>query len=307
LDNIEKQQKDFVSQTKLFKRADTLKQNLTDTIDELRKDIKDLDSAKKKIGAIDSELIKVNKTSEDINNKVTKFFTEKRRIDEMERNFNRLVKMSGEVDNKLKGITVTYDTLQEIQIKIRELGDLGKKVQTQYERLDNKNKIIDTTTKGVDKNFKMLEDLEKEIKKVQERILNLPSKVNSLDEDVKYLIENKPKADQAVEQVYKMNDIMVDIEDRTKKLLTARQWLARTETRLETLGKNAQDQLKLLQSLMKDEGHNGKKAKGAPPPDKRQMIVKLSRQGWDPKEISKATNTSMGEVELILELEPKKR
>jgi DNA-directed RNA polymerase specialized sigma24 family protein len=39
--------------------------------------------------------------------------------------------------------------------------------------------------------------------------------------------------------------------------------------------------------------------------DKRETVVKLSHQGWSVVEISRVTQLSRGEVELILELAPK--
>jgi len=195
-----------------------------------------------------------------------------------------------------------------MKIKIRELSELSNEVNARYDRLEKKKEILDTTTAGVDKNFKILEELEKEISNIKVDVETIPPQVVEIAEKVKHLVHNKKDADHVVGQVEKLNDMMTDVEERAKKLNNAREWLARTETRLESIGKNAQDQLKLLQALIKDDGgSNGRKSKGAPKQDKREMIVKLARQGWSPKEISKATKTSLGEVELILELEPKKR
>ncbi|MBN2444486.1 MAG: hypothetical protein JXJ04_24205, partial [Spirochaetales bacterium] len=307
LKDIEKQQQNFVSQTKLFERADSLKITLKNEIEDIRKDILLLDPINKKMKTLEGELIKMNKLSEEMYAKTTRYAAEKRRIDSMEKNFKQLLKISDTIDDKLETVTSSYDTLQEIKIRIRELGELGKEVQAQYERLEKKQEVLDTTTVGVDKSFRILEDLEKEIKRIDTTVEGLSPKMLTIDQEIKYLVENKPKADNAVEQMQKLNDLMSDIEERTQKLNKARDWLARTETRLESINKNAQDQLSMLKALMKEDGTNGKKIKGAPKQDKREMIIKLARQGWLSKEISKATNTSLGEVELILELEPKSR
>ncbi|MBN1697869.1 MAG: hypothetical protein JW881_10185 [Spirochaetales bacterium] len=305
---IQKQKENFVAQTKLFQRADTLKIQLRSDIDELKKDLKTIEPSRKKMNAITVEIVKVNKLADEVTSKANKYFAEKRRLESMEKNFSQLMKVADEIDTKLHDVTAASDAIQEIKLKIRELSEIGKMTESQFTRLEKKKEVIDSTTKGVDKNFRILEELEKEIKRLKESVADIPPKVLTIGQELKYLIENKPKADTAVTQLQKIDDLMNDIENRSSKLMTAREWLARTETRLESIGKNAQDQLKLLQTLMKDEGHNGgAKSRGAPAPDKRQMIIKLSRQGWAPKEIAKATSTSLGEVELILELEPKKR
>jgi DNA-binding NarL/FixJ family response regulator len=85
---------------------------------------------------------------------------------------------------------------------------------------------------------------------------------------------------------------------------TAREWLARTETRLEEISKQSQDQLKLLGDLLKQDSA-AKKTRGAPPIGIRENVVKLAHQGWKVDEIARALHLSRGEVELILELPQK--
>ncbi|MBN2533460.1 MAG: hypothetical protein JXB88_11230 [Spirochaetales bacterium] len=307
LKEIERHQQNFTAQTKIFERADSLKLTLKNELEDIRKDMKILEPVHKKMKILETDLLKMNKLAEDLNSKSSRFNAEKRRIDNMENNFKQLLKISDNIDEKLASATSAYDSLQDIKIKIRELGELGNDVHARYERLEKKKEIIETTTLGVDKNFKLLEDLEKEIKRIEENVKSLPPQVLTLGEEIKFLVKNKTQADEAVEQMNRLNKMMAGIEERTEKLNNARDWLARTETRLESIGKNAQDQLKLLKALIKEDGGNGKNSKGAPRQDKREMIVKLARQGWSSMEISKATNTSVGEIELILELEPKKR
>jgi hypothetical protein len=81
--------------------------------------------------------------------------------------------------------------------------------------------------------------------------------------------------------------------------------MARTETRFEEIGRQAQEQVRLLESIMKVETKKEKGERGAPPLDKRETVIKLSHQGWSVQEISRVTQLSRGEVELILELAPK--
>jgi hypothetical protein len=160
----------------------------------------------------------------------------------------------------------------------------------------------------VENNYRQLDDLEKFVRKIDESVKVFPEKISDISERIKFLALNKEKADAAVDQVTKINELLTDIEERMQKLQVAREWLSKTETRLETIGRSASEQLTLLKTIMKKEqGADGKNEKGAPSYDTRQMIVKLARQGWAVKEIAKASNVSQGEVELILELEPQKR
>ena len=118
------------------------------------------------------------------------------------------------------------------------------------------------------------------------------------------LCEKKETTDQVVDKIAGVDKVLDDIEERTDRLQTAREWLAKTETRLEVVSKQAQDHVKLLENLVKAEVTDRKHESGAPPTNKRNTVIKLARQGWSAQEIARVTKLSMGEVELILEIAP---
>jgi DNA-binding NarL/FixJ family response regulator len=108
-----------------------------------------------------------------------------------------------------------------------------------------------------------------------------------------------------MKQVSQLDDTLADIEARMQELQTAREWLARTETRLEEVGREAQEQVKLLGTLLREDGKSGGKGRagdGAPSVSARETVIKLARQGWKVDEIARQMKVSRGEVELILEL-----
>jgi DNA-binding NarL/FixJ family response regulator len=86
----------------------------------------------------------------------------------------------------------------------------------------------------------------------------------------------------------------------------AREWLAKTETRLEEINTQAREQVKLLGSLLKEGKKDGRDREGAPSMGAREMVTRLAHQGWSVEEIARATKLSRGEVELILEIIPRK-
>ena len=85
----------------------------------------------------------------------------------------------------------------------------------------------------------------------------------------------------------------------------AREWLARAETRFEEINRKAQEQVKLIGTLLKDGEKTAKKGKAASPLEQRDVVTKLAHEGWSIQQISQATKLSRGEVELILELSPR--
>ncbi len=305
LSEIEKKLKEFISQTKIFDRADTLKEALSNDIETMREEIDKLKAQRHDIEAIELELGKTRKLADEVNTKFTRFLSEKRRIDAMEGDFKKLLNISKDIDIKLENVTSSHDTLQEIQARIRSLEDLEKIVESRYERLEKKKDIIDSTIDGIDKNFGALEKLEKGLSSVGNELNEFTEKLANLREQVELLAVNKDKADSVVEAISSIDGILEELETRMAKLQKAREWLARTETRLENIGKQAEEHVRLLESLIKAENSGNGEDRGAPPPDKREMVIKLAHQGWAVKDIAAATKLSRGEVELILEIAPK--
>jgi chromosome segregation ATPase len=300
---IEKKQKSFLSQTKLFERADTLKQNLQVNIDGMKADLTRIDEQAKEIKATEREFSRIRKLGSEVSAKLGKFSSEKRRIDTMEADFKRLMEISESVDIKLDQVTSSDDILQSIQAKIRDLQQSEEDVTQQFERLESKKHVIDVTTAGIDKNFASLQELEKAILTLENEIEPLPNELTTLESRLDTLAGSRQDADVAIEQLGKLDATVADIEERLEQAQTAREWLARTETRLTEINTQAQDQLKLMQSLISDSGSKEKgKSASAPANDVRNMVVRLSHEGWTIEQIAEATKVSRGEVELILEL-----
>jgi DNA repair exonuclease SbcCD ATPase subunit len=303
LADIEEQQKDFLAQTKLFKKADSFKADLERNIGELKKNLTLLEPQRKDMQVIEAEFRNTRAIVEDVSAKLARFQAERKRIEDLEKNFNRLVDLSQTVDGKLDSVTNHHDLLEDIQVKIRQIEEKEEEIESRYVRLEKKKSVLDNTAQGVEKNFRFLSDLEDQVKQTSSTLMGFQPQIEGISGTLELLSAKKEQAETVVDKLERLDSSLGEIEDRMEKLKTAREWLANTETRLESLGKQAQDQVNLLRTLIKAEADSGKE-RGAPPVDKRQTVLKLARLGWKPKEIAQTTQISRGEVELILELAP---
>jgi chromosome segregation ATPase len=305
LGEIDKRVKNFMSQTRIFERADSLKAALEGTIDEMKKETAKLNGERAEITEIEVQLGRTRKIADEVSTKLTRFLSEKRRIDDMDAEFKKIIALSKDVDLKLDTLSASSDALQQIQAKIRQFEEMGKAVDGGFERLEKKKEILSVTSEGVDRNFQRMEGIEKSLQEADRAAETLASKVQELRGEYDLLASNKKDADSAVETVGKLEAIIAELEGRLEKAQSSREWMARTETRFEEIGRQAQEQVRLLESIMKAETKKEKGERGAPPLDKRETVIKLSHQGWSVQEISRVTQLSRGEVELILELAPK--
>jgi DNA repair exonuclease SbcCD ATPase subunit len=305
LADMDKRVKTFSAQTKLFERSDELKVQLEARIEEMKRDAEKLAVHHKEIEDMEGRLAAARRVTEELGGKLGRLLSERGKVEGMDSDFRKLLNLSKDLDQRLDTVNSSQDALQEIQAKIRELETLEKSTEGRFERLEKKKAILENTISGVDKNFQQLTELEKSLEVFKSEASSLGTALAEIRAQAEILSSNKEKSDQVVRRVSDLDGILADLEGRMGKLEKAREWLAKTETRFEHIGKQAQEQVKLLESILKAEKKQSKGEEGAPGLDKRDTVIKLAHLGWSAQEIARTTRLSRGEVELILELAPK--
>jgi DNA repair exonuclease SbcCD ATPase subunit len=306
LNEMDKRVKGFVNQTKIFERADELKIQLEARIEEMKRDTERLQLQRKEVEQLEHQVVSAKKAVDDISGKLKQVLAERSRVEDMDSDFKKLLNISKELDHRIGTVYSSQDTLQEIQAKVRELENLEKITEARFERLEKKSAIIEATTAGVDKNFQSLDQLEKEVKAAGKDLQSFSADLKVLEAQASELSAGREQYEYVIEKIKDLDSVLSELEGRMEKLETAREWLAKTETRFETIGKQAQEQVRLMESILKADKKQSKLGEGAPPMDKRETVTKLAHLGWTPMEIARTTKLSRGEVELILELAPKK-
>jgi chromosome segregation ATPase len=304
--SIDDIRRELAGQTKLFDKTGELKLELERRIEDLNGDLDRLDQRRNETAQLENQFIRIKRLEDDVNAKMTRFLSEKHRIEVMENDFNRLLQTSQAVEEKLVQVSSSDDTLQAVQVQIRRLDDAMREAEEKYQRLERKNQILEETNDGIDRNFKSLQESELAARRAGEDLARIAADMESLRASIETLAADNEKARETVEKLSVLDDSLSHIERRIAEMQKAREWLARTETRLEELDKQAQNQLRLTGSLLnRESGKSPPAGKGAPPPRDRDNIIKLRRQGWTVDEIAKSMGISKGEVELILEIGPK--
>ena len=299
---IEKRQKAFLDQTKLFERADTLKIALQQSIDEIKNDMQRIENQRKELREMENQFQRLRKLGDEALDKMGKFTQEKRRIDQLEQDYKELMRLTQAVDSQIQSMDDSNDFLQAMQLQLRGIEELQASVEEKYQKIQSRQDILAGTTRGIDENFKRLNDLEDVLGELQQQIQAVPSKVDGLSEMLNGLQKERGSVEHAVSQLGSLNTVLTDVEQRIEHMQKAREWLARTETRFEELNRQADDQLQVMRAVLQDSGKGKGSAKEAPSVQAREMVIKLSRNGWKIDEIAKTTKLSPGEVELILEI-----
>ncbi|MDR1930212.1 MAG: hypothetical protein LBQ44_06220 [Treponema sp.] len=303
IEEVRRQLSEFTAQTRLFDKADELRTELERRMEDLKGDLSGLDQRRLEAAQLEAQFVKIRRLEDEVNSKMTRFLSEKHRFELMEKDFNRLIQTSQSVEEKLKDVTNSNDVLMSVQVELHKLEEAAKNAEEKFQRLEKKNRLLDETSGEVDRNFKLLEETQTALKRCTGDIEELQDELESFRPAIERLAAADERAKTAADKLARLDDNLKEIENRIESMQTAREWLARAETRFEELSKETQEMVKLKGALQKEKGERKPAgAKGAPPIAARENVIKLARQGWGADEIARTLKLSRGEVELILEM-----
>jgi lambda repressor-like predicted transcriptional regulator len=306
LEEIDRRQKQFISQTKLFERADSMKEELTLDIQRLNGQIDELRQEKKDFASVEQLVQQLKVLSADSASKVEFILSERKQLESIEQNVQKLLKLADSVDQRILEARDSHDQLLELQKAMRDLNDLERMVEQRFDRLEKKSGILETTIEGVDKNFQQLSQLENSFTRIYEDIENtIPNRLLTIDTQIAQITLKKKEADLAIKNLGQIDGLLKDLEKRLGEIQQQREWLARTETRFEDITRQATDQVQILSTLVKDELKQQNDNPDEIPKSARDLVIRLAHQGWKIEEIARTTKLSRGEVELILEMKTK--
>ena len=129
--------------------------------------------------------------------------------------------------------------------------------------------------------------------------------IKQFEKDASLVLQSQSQVASMLDKFHQMESLVEDIEIRNKSITKNREWLVKAQTQLENLNHETDAKIKLLKALQPAKGEGLGNAKNLNNEDKtlRESIVQLRKQGWSIDEIAKTMNKSIGEVELILDLE----
>ena len=303
LEEIDKRQREFVAESRVFERADEMKVALEADIAELLRQQEVVGAHREEIQGIQEDYQRAISLYDEVSTKLSRFLSEQQKVENLEGKIARIGGLSESVDLKLSQMTEAHDALQDLQVRLRQMEDLHEDLGGRYQRLAEKSNVLDAATKGVDENFQRMTELEQRQKDISLQLPPLLEALAAAEGRQQQLEQDRAKIEHVSNKAAAVDSTLEELDKRLEDLGKAREWLARTETRLEEINTEAQQKVRLLGTLAKREGGTRKSA-GSPDMSTREVVVKLAREGWNSEEIARTTKLSRGEVELILELTP---
>ncbi len=306
LEEINRKQQDFIAQTHVFEKADQLKESLTRDLMSLKTEIQRVEGNMDRLQEYQDGFVRVQDQYREVLEQINRFMDEKQKVDELEEKISRMVSLSKSVDLKLDQVTSFHDMLQQYQTRVKELEDQHHAIDARFARIESKAKMVDHTAESVDRYTVVLNNMEQTLSEMKSEIDPLAARMEGVESKDRILMANRELTDEIYDRISSLTAVLDELDERTEKIDKARDWIARTETRMDGVVKQAQDQVKLIGRLAERDGRpETARSGGSPDMDTRETVLRLARLQWKTEDIARTLKLSRGEVELILEITPK--
>jgi chromosome segregation ATPase len=305
----------FEKESTVLKRAVRFKEKVEENIQQFSDIMLQLKEDKKDILSLRKVIDGLKRDEGDISAKVRQLKSEKKLVQDIAKNAEQAIGLITVVDEKIKLIEEERELLEKIESGMKDLDKRFDTLNKKAEELVTREKDIEVSIETITKTKDFIVKLEQRadllntnLVELREREDDLKNKVTIIDEKTVSLLNYENRIEDVLSKFTEMDSLVTDIEERSKQLQNTREWLARTESRLTNLTKDAE---RLVQEMS---GTGTATAGGRNTDDDRptllskeseskvKTVLTLFEQKWTIPEICKVTKMSRGEVELILEL-----
>ncbi|HNZ26229.1 MAG TPA: hypothetical protein PLG34_08385 [Spirochaetota bacterium] len=316
INNINENIKNFEKSTGLFDRAYAMKDKLSIEIDAIKDEIKNIKQDREKILEVEKKLMNIDDIAKSSIEKSALIISEKKKIDTIAEVLNALKELSDSAFTKIDDIKNAKVLLSNIDQKIEETSQkynsleeyIGSIIEKETEMRALSDNIVNLNDKFVDYNQKV-ESINKKIEDLEFKRVTYEKSFKTFEKDASLITKSEAKVAEVIDKFNQMDSLIEDLEMRTEYVNKIREWLVKAETNIENMNNETDKKIKLLESLM---------SKSAESPllkeimkddfEKKEIVLQLQSQGWTIDDIAKNLELSVGEVELILDLEyPRKR
>lgn len=301
IQNVRSFHKELEDLEPIGEKIRNLREDFTFSSRDLEDKILAIDKQREDIIQLQKETDQVKSMSGDILGVFEEALKEKDNFITLKSDMDRMSEVSKDVEDRLERVMENYRSLDDIQKKIMHLADLDSKMDERLGEFNSNKESLEGVIDSLKSNKEIADELESKIQSLTSELGKLPEEVQGLRLQFSLLVDNESSVSKTVEMVEKMGDLISSLEERAEKTQNSLKWLGQAETRLDKMTREAQEQIRLLGLLVKDESRLIKKDQ-IPSESIRNNVMKLARQGWSKDEIARATKLSLGEVELIMEL-----
>lgn len=194
-------------------------------------------------------------------------------------------KQSGKVEDVKAVLLETLKIYEEIKERIADA--------------EKKRDIINSLINSVDSSRDDIKVMDEKVALIEEKVTTMNKISRKVEEDVKTaqsnisrLFSDQDRIGVAVDKIADIENLLIHIDEESKKVQKMREWVAKLETQLERVRETQEGQLGPKRTAAAERANDEDTAKN---------ILRLKEQGWTVEDISKSLKLSRAYVELVIE------
>ena len=301
--DLTKELQSIQSSISVYERADAMKRHLDEGLDELNNRIEQLDGFTDTAEDITKQYNSIVRMNEEMERELSNIEQQKQRVTNLEQKFGQLFALSNTIDERIQTLNNTSDDISTMEVAVRDYTDKLDIVSQQYDRLAKKDDVINRVLKDVDTSFANLKDIEQRIADCQRQVTSLPREIKEVQENVDRILKSGPKITEAASKLQNLDNVITEAEKRIDNITATNSGIKAAQLRLEQFGQDVDNKFKVLHDITKNEVSKSRPSpdKGIPP-QMKETIKQLKREGWTNEELAKRFNRTVTEIDLLLEL-----
>ncbi len=266
---------------------------------ELEKDISQLQSTLNENSQIGQ------KTSEQL----ATLLARRNELSDMEQQMEQVLELSGSLYQQRESLEQQQQKMSSYQSHLDKLEYLYNESSDLLELLDQRKEQLLEAASLLHSYNDNLSDLEQKIEVMQKQLQPLElgfGKAKGLEQELE---QQQQQLHSTQDELQEMQQAINELHADSQGIDKMREWIAKTETRMLELSENIQSNLHTVETIVRKNRPNERGSLGVNngskmDSDVRNTVVQLHSKKWSSSEIARATQLSVGEVELILEMLP---
>lgn len=252
---------------------------------ELEESLKMLETIKTEHRDLNSILVTINNSKKDANIVQQTIIDALQKAKDTQDILSSIERQQAKADEVRKTLVETLKVYEEIKIRIADA--------------EKKRDIINKIIESVDTSKDNISSIDSKVASIDEKINAVSKASKKLEDDVKSaqinitkLFSDQDRVSFAVDKIADIENLLIHIEEESKKVQKMRDWVAKLETQLERIKDTQESALGSKKIAEVDRGSDE---------DIIKNVLRLKEQGWSIDEISKSLKISKAYVELIIE------
>ncbi len=284
---------------------DSLK--LQESLDKLAGKEKLLHEVEREITQLQSTLNENSQIGQKTSEQLAALLARRNELSDIEQQMGQILNLSGDLYQQRESLDQQQKRVAGYQNQLDKLEHLYKESSDLLELFDErKNQMLEAASllNGYSED---LGKMDEKIQVLQEQLQPLELSFGKAQDLQQELVGQQQQLQSTQEELEHMQQALGELHEDSQGIDKMRDWIAKTETRMLELSQDIQENLRTVETIVRKNRpgeRNSHSGLGKVDNDVRNTVVQLYNKNWISSEIARATQLSVGEVELILEMLP---